>query len=64
MNESESATKDPICGMTVDIASAKYMSEHDGQFYYFCAAGCKTTFDTNPQDHIGIPAGGAPIELM
>ena len=55
---------DPICGMTVDIASAKYMSEHDGQFYYFCAAGCKKTFDANPQNHIGIPTGGAPIELM
>lgn len=55
---------DPICGMTVDIASAKYMSEYNGQFYYFCAAGCKTTFDANPQDHITVPTGGTPIELM
>lgn len=43
---------DPICGMTVDIASAKYMSEYAGQFYYFCAAGCKVTFDKSPEDYV------------
>ena len=36
---------DPICGMTVDIATAHYMSERDGQTYYFCCAGCKRTFE-------------------
>jgi xanthine dehydrogenase accessory factor len=40
---------DPVCGMTVDIASAKYMSEHERQLYYFCAAGCKMTFDKDPK---------------
>ena len=43
---------DPVCGMTVDIASAKYMSEHEGEIYYFCAAGCKATFDKNPLDYL------------
>jgi xanthine dehydrogenase accessory factor len=36
---------DPICGMTVDVATARYTSERDGQMYYFCCAGCKATFD-------------------
>ncbi|HEV2405882.1 MAG TPA: XdhC family protein [Ktedonobacterales bacterium] len=36
---------DPICGMTVDVASARYTSERDGQMYYFCCAGCKKTFE-------------------
>lgn len=36
---------DPICGMTVDIATARYTSERDGQTYYFCCAGCKKTFE-------------------
>lgn len=36
---------DPICGMAVDIATARYTSERDGQTYYFCAAGCKAAFD-------------------
>jgi xanthine dehydrogenase accessory factor len=40
--------KDPICGMTVNVASAKYKSEFRGDSYYFCCAGCKQTFDKQP----------------
>ena len=36
---------DPICGMTVEIATARYTSERDGQTIYFCCRGCKETFD-------------------
>jgi xanthine dehydrogenase accessory factor len=36
---------DPICGMTVDVATARHTSERDGQTYYFCGAGCKAAFD-------------------
>lgn len=36
---------DPICGMTVDVATARFMSERDGQTFYFCCAACKTTFE-------------------
>ena len=36
---------DPICGMTVDIATARFTSERDGQTYYFCCAGCKKQFE-------------------
>lgn len=35
---------DPICGMTVDVATARYTAERDGQTYYFCCAGCKASF--------------------
>ena len=35
---------DPICGMQVDIASAKWTAERDGQMYYFCAPGCRKAF--------------------
>jgi len=38
---------DPICGMTVDIATARHTSARDGQTYYFCCAGCKATFDAS-----------------
>jgi xanthine dehydrogenase accessory factor len=51
------AAIDPVCGMSVDIATARYMSEHDGQFYYFCGAGCKTAFDKEPQSFLSISAG-------
>ena len=35
---------DPICGMQVDVASAKWAAERDGQMYYFCAPGCRRVF--------------------
>ena len=41
-------SKDPVCGMSVNVASAKYVSEHAGQKIYFCCAPCKTTFDQDP----------------
>ncbi len=43
---------DPVCGMTVEIGSAKYMSEYEGQIYYFCAAGCKLSFDKTPGKYV------------
>jgi xanthine dehydrogenase accessory factor len=39
---------DPICGMTVDVATAKHRSERGGRLVYFCCAHCKTTFDRDP----------------
>ncbi|HEX8035091.1 MAG TPA: XdhC family protein [Ktedonobacterales bacterium] len=38
---------DPICGMEVDIATARYISERGGQKYYFCCAGCQATFEAS-----------------
>ena len=31
---------DPVCGMTVDPATAAAHARHDGQEYYFCSSGC------------------------
>lgn len=39
---------DPVCGMKVDPKTAPAISEYMGKTYYFCAPGCKKTFDTNP----------------
>ena len=36
---------DPICGMTVNTATAKYTSEFEGRTIYFCCLRCKETFD-------------------
>ncbi len=44
--------KDPICGMTVDITTAKYQSEFDGRQFYFCCGGCKQTFDKQPDKYV------------
>jgi xanthine dehydrogenase accessory factor len=43
--------RDPICGMTVNLTTAKYKSEFHGDAYYFCCAGCKQTFDKQPDKY-------------
>lgn len=40
--------RDPICGMMVDTVKAKYKSEYQGKWFYFCCAGCKQKFETEP----------------
>jgi xanthine dehydrogenase accessory factor len=39
---------DPVCGMLVDVASAKYHCVHDGADQWFCSAGCKAAFEGDP----------------
>lgn len=48
---------DPICGMTVDIATAKHVSKYEEQAVYFCCGGCKTRFDADPTQYAN--GGGA-----
>jgi xanthine dehydrogenase accessory factor len=43
---------DPVCGMTVEIATARFTSEYTGMTYYFCAAGCKRSFDKEPGKYV------------
>ena len=43
---------DPVCGMSVQIASAKYRSEASDQSFYFCGARCKQTFDQDPMRYV------------
>ena len=40
---------DPICGMTVDPATAAGRFEHKGQTYYFCATSCLDRFRADPE---------------
>ena len=42
---------DPICKMEVDEKTAPATSEYKGKTYYFCAMGCKKTFDRNPEKY-------------
>ncbi len=41
---------DPVCGMTVDIAGARHRLERDGHTYYFCCAGCLTSFEASQEE--------------
>ena len=48
----EGGALDPVCGMTVDSHTAKHRAEYRGHSYYFCSAGCKTKFTTDPQKYL------------
>ena len=54
----DKAAIDPVCGMTVDTATAEYRSLYAGETYYFCSAGCKARFDKDPEKLIGASAKG------
>jgi YHS domain-containing protein len=43
-------TTDPVCGMTVETASAK-SSLHQGRAYYFCSATCRDKFEASPETY-------------
>jgi len=44
----EAAAIDPVCGMTVQPATAAGSYEYQGKTYYFCATSCLTKFRTDP----------------
>jgi xanthine dehydrogenase accessory factor len=39
---------DPVCGMTVTADDAHFPVDHDGTTYWFCCAGCSTSFAADP----------------
>jgi xanthine dehydrogenase accessory factor len=45
---------DPVCKMTVTIASAKHVADWNGSSWYFCCGGCKTKFVAEPTKFVTI----------
>jgi Cu+-exporting ATPase len=46
---------DPVCGMTVDPATAQskgLTSRHADHDYFFCAKGCKLDFEEDPEQYL------------
>ena len=39
---------DPVCGMTVEIQSARHRATHQGQEYFFCNPRCREKFLADP----------------
>ncbi len=55
----ETKAVDPVCGMSVNTATAEYRSFRDGHAYYFCSSGCKEAFDREPARYLASgPKGG------
>lgn len=53
---------DPVCHMEVDEKTAQWKSEYQGQTYYFCAPGCKASFDKDPEKYLGRAPGQGELE--
>jgi len=52
---------DPVCGMTVQPASAAGSHEFQGKTYYFCAVSCLTKFKKDPAYYLIPPDQRAPL---
>jgi Cu+-exporting ATPase len=52
---------DPVCKMEVDPKTAEWKTEYKGEVYYFCAPGCKRTFEKNPET---FASGKGPVIKM
>ena len=47
-----SEATDPVCGMMVITSQARFGVEHRGSRYWFCAAGCETSFRRDPDRYL------------
>lgn len=56
--ETGAKATDPVCGMTVDTATAK-TAVHAGQTYYFCSESCLGKFEASPQKYVQAAADAA-----
>ncbi len=45
-------TRDPVCGMTVDMDSTPHRHVHEGREFGFCSAGCRTKFVAGPEKYL------------
>ena len=50
--ENEGEALDPVCGMTVQRATARHVAEHDGEIYLFCSVGCRNRFVREPAAYL------------
>ena len=50
---------DPVCGMSIDPATARHRAEHRGHSYVFCGARCRERFTADPVRYLR-PASAEP----
>ncbi|HSB74819.1 MAG TPA: heavy metal translocating P-type ATPase [Terriglobales bacterium] len=43
--------RDPVCGMSVNPATAKHQFEHGGRTVYFCSDSCRQRFASHPEKY-------------
>src|SRR5580658_3662719 len=56
--------KDPVCGMDVNPATARYATVHKEKEYLFCSAGCLAKFQASPEKILSSPPKPAALGLV
>jgi len=46
-------SRDPVCGMDVEVARAAASVDHEGRTHYFCTLQCKEDFTRQPATYLG-----------
>ena len=62
-SDSDGKATDPVCGMTVSIATAKNKAEHAGHTYYFCSQRCLGKFTAEPGRYLAPQPAEAVKEM-
>ena len=58
------ASTDPVCGMSVDPATAKFSATHAGEAFHFCSQRCQQRFLAEPERFLAPPAAApAPMAV-
>src|SRR5581483_6483097 len=63
LHSTSTLATDPVCGMKVNPATAKYQFDYQGRRYFFCSAGCLEKFKTQPARYLEtkeIPVAKSP----
>ena len=63
ISEPVTVERDPVCGMNVNPATAKYVHEHLGKKFYFCCAHCAEKFKANPAQYLNKPTVSGLVTL-
>ena len=64
-NQAATAERDPVCGMSVNPATAKHIHSHGGTNYYFCCAPCVEKFKADPAKYLNeTPSPGSSGLIM
>ncbi len=48
----EPVVRDPVCGMTIDLAAGKPTTEHAGHVCHFCSVSCQRKFAKEPEKYL------------
>ena len=55
--------KDPVCGMEVDPATAKFKTSHSAKSYYFCCGSCLGKFQANPEKYLSAKPATPVVQI-